>query len=253
MHKGSFPLVKQWWNSDETVMKQVESAWIRAMKQWWNMLNQDESAMQQFVSWSWNTVKNVESGWNMIMKYLESGWSSVSWSWNILNQDETVCFMVTKHLESGWNCVFHGHETSWIRMKLCVSWSWNTLFHANGTHWIRDGDHRHRFFIDFLVHGVSLRCFMLFHCCFMRFHCCFIAVSLLFHLLFHCCFTVFHCSVSRCFKVFHCHVSSCFMTMKQVQWERALSDVMAEDKSGCDPSELLVKLFVGTAVKNELI
>ena len=91
------------------------------------------------------------------------------------------------------------------------------------------------FYIDFW--------FMVFHCtvscCFITVSCCFIAVSLLFHavsllfhavsLLFHCCFiavsccfTVFHRSVSWCFKVFHCPVSSCFMTMKQVQWERAL-------------------------------
>ena len=35
-------------------------------------------------------------------------------------------------------------------------------------------------------------------------------------------FPLFHRSVSWCFKVFHCPVSSCFMTMKQLQWERAL-------------------------------
>ena len=149
-------------------LNQHETGWIRSMQQWWNMLNQDEWAMKQFVSWSWNTVKHVESGWN------------------------------------------HGHETPWIRMKQCfmvmkhsVSCQRNTL---NQGRWSQ----RYLFsYIDvwFMVfHGVSLRCFMLFHCCFM---------------LFHCCFTVFHHSVSWCFKVFHCPVSSCFMTMKQVQWGRA--------------------------------
>ena len=59
--------------------------------------------------------------------------------------------------------------------------------------------------------GVSLLCFVLFH-----------AVSRCFIALFHCCFKVFHYSASCCFKMFQCPVSSSFMTMKQVQWERAI-------------------------------
>ena len=51
-------VMKQWWNSDETVMKQVESAWNR-------MDQSDET----------------------VMKYVESRW--------ICN--ETICFMVVKH------------------------------------------------------------------------------------------------------------------------------------------------------------
>ena len=192
--KGSFPLVKQWWNSDETgwiSMKQDDSerwnsdetCWIRMNQQWnnlfhgrettWNMLNQDESAMKQFVSWSWNTVKHVESRWNMAMKHLESGWNSVSWSWNILNQDETVCFMPMKHLESG---------TVTTEISIFLYW--------------------------FLVLGVSL----LFLCCFIPVSCCFIAVSLLFHavsllfnavsLLFHAVSLLFHGVSLLCFMVF---------------------------------------------------
>ena len=58
-----------------------------------------------------------------------------------------------------------------------------------------------------VFHGVSLRCFMLFHCCFMLFH----AVS--------CCFTVFH-AVSMfsllCFILFHDASSLCFMVFQGV-------------------------------------
>ena len=95
-------------------------------------------------------------------------------------------------------------------------------------------------FLSIVFRGVSLRCFMLFHCCFMLFncyfmlfHCCFIAISCIFN-LFHCsvsfCFTVFHRSVSRCFKKFHCSVSSCFMTIKQVQWIVYFILLLAADK-----------------------
>ena len=104
----------------------------------------------------------------------------------------------------------HGHETPWIKMKQFVSWSWNTLFHANETPWIRDGDHTYiDFFYWFLVHGVSLRCFMLFHAVSLLFHCCFIAVS--------CCFI----AVSRCFIVLFHGVSRCFIALfHPVSWPR---------------------------------
>ena len=154
--------------------------------------------MKQFVSWSWNTVKHVESGWN---HGHETPWirmkQCVSWSWNTL---------------------FHANETPWIRdddhrdiyflILIFGSWCFLALFHA----------------VSLLFHAVSL----LFHAV----SCCFIAVSLMFHAVhycfkvFHCsvsfCFTVFHRSVSWCFKVFHCPVSSCFMTMKQMQWNEPL-------------------------------
>ena len=78
-----------------------------------------------------------------------------------------------------------------------------------------------------VFHGVSLRCFMLFHCCFMLFHgvslrCfmlfhyCFFAVSLLFHAvsvsqyfaaLFHAVSLLFHCCFIAVSLLFHC----CFM------------------------------------------
>ena len=157
-----------------------------------------------------------------------------SWSWNTLNQDETV-FMVMKHLESGWNSV-HGHEKPWIWMKHDHETSWIT--------WIRDDDHRDIYFLYwFLVHGMWWCFTALFHGVSLLFHAvsrCFTALSHAVSLLFHCClllfqgvhcyvsfcFTVFHRSVSWCFMVFHCPVSSCFMTMKQVQWERALNNLM---------------------------
>ena len=94
--------------------------------------------------------------------------------------------------------MFHGHETRcFMPMKHLESGTVTTEISI--------------FYIDFwfmVCIGVSLRCFMLFHCCFM---------------LFHCCLTVIHRSVSWCFKMFHCSVSSCFMTMKQVKWEQAFS------------------------------
>ena len=181
------------WNSDET-------CWIRM-----------QSAMKQFVSWSWSTVKHVESRW--------------TWSWNTLNQDETVghethCFMPMKYLEWG---------TVTTDISIFLYWFWFIVFHGVSLRWFM------------LFHC----CFKLFHAVSLLFHCCFIAVSLLFHavsLLFHCsfiavlcCFKVFHCSVSFCFtvfhrpvswcfKVFHYPVSSCFMTIKQVQWERAFRE-----------------------------
>ena len=190
------------------------------MKQWWNMLNQDKSAMKQFVSWSWNTVKHVESGWI---------------------SNETIFFMVVKHRETCWIMMKHGHETPWIRMKQCfmdmkhcfiirihewtlnqdetvclmvmkhtVSCQWNTF---NQGWWPQ----RYLFsYIDFwfiVFHGVSL-------CCFMLFHCCFIAVSLLFHavsLLCHavsCCFKVFQGVSLLCFILFH-GVSSLYLMVFQ--------------------------------------
>ena len=203
-------VMKQWWNSDET-------CWIRMNQQWnnllhgretpWIMLNQDEWAMKQFVSWSWNTVKHVESGWNMVMKHLESGWNSVfhghethfSCQWNTLNQGRRPQRYLFSYIDF-WFLVFHC-------VSLCCFIAVSLLFHA----------------VSLPLHAVSC-CFTVFHC---AVSCCFIDVSLLFHcccMLFHCCFTVFHRSVSWCFKVFHCPVSSCFMTMKQVRWERALID-----------------------------
>ena len=187
-------VMKQWWNSDETVMKQVESEWNDESLRWnsdetcwirmnqqlknlfhgretpWNMLNQDESAIKQFVSWSSNTVQHVESGWNMVMK----------------------------HLESEWNSVFHGHETPWIRMKQCVSW--NTLFHGYEIPWI----------CFMLFQGVSLFCSLLFHGvsrCFISLFHAFRHVSLLCFKVFHCsvsrCFKVFQC-------LFHDHETALF-------------------------------------------
>ena len=99
-------------NSDETVMKQVESAWnmtpLTLVKWWWNRLNQrDETAM-----------KHVELG-------------------RISN--ETICSVVIKHreiCESGWNISLRGIETPSMRMKQCVSWSWTTLLNGNDTPWI---------------------------------------------------------------------------------------------------------------------
>ena len=87
------------------------------------------------------------------------------------------------------------------------------MFHGHETHCFMPMKHRESgtvtteisiFYIDFwfmLFHGVSLRCFTLFHAV----SCCFIAVSLLFNAVSFC-FTGFH----RCFKVFHCFVSLLF-------------------------------------------
>ena len=181
------------------------------MKQWWNTLNQDVSAMKQFVSWSWNTVIHVESGW--ISK-------------------ETICFMVVKHRETCWIRMKHGHEIPWIRMKQYVSWSWNTLFHANETPWIRDGYHRDIYFLILIFCSL---CFMVFRCavlcCFISVSCCFIAVSccfnhflLLFHccsiavsLLFHCCFMLFQGVSLLCFILFHDHETGAVGTSLKVQ------------------------------------
>ena len=111
-----------------------------------------------------------------------------TWSWNTLNQDETACFVVMKH---------------------AVSCQWNTL---NQGRWLQ----RYRlFYIDFWFMVFHCAVSLLFDCRFIAVSCCFIAVSRCFTDLFH--------SVSLCFKVFHCHVSSCFITMKQMQWEWALS------------------------------
>ena len=157
-----------------------ETCWIR--------MNQDESAMKQFVSWSWNTVKHVEFGWNMVMKHLESGWSSVSWSWNTLNRDK----IVIKHTVScQWNTLNQGRWPQ--RYLFSYIDFWVMVFHCAVSCSIID--------VSFLFHC----CFMLFHCYFMLFHCWFIAVSCCFiavSLLFHCCFKVFRCSVSFCFTVF---------------------------------------------------
>ena len=54
------------------------------------MLNQDESAMKRFVSWSWNTVKHVESGWIRIMKHLKSGWKSVFHDYDYDNETDWI-------------------------------------------------------------------------------------------------------------------------------------------------------------------
>ena len=210
---NTFKARSHWWNSDETVMKQVESAW--------NRMNQSDET---------------------VMKYVESGWIS----------NETICFMVVKHRETcwirmnqQWNNLFHGREPPSNMLNQDETWSWNTLNQDETMcfmvmkHCFMPMKHLESgtvtteiyiFLYWFLVHGVSLRFFMLFYCCFMLFHCCFIAVSccfnavsLLFHtvsllfnccfmlfhccfMLFHCCFTVFHRSVSWCFKAFRCPV-----------------------------------------------
>ena len=121
-----------------------------------------------------------------------------------------------KHLESGWNSVFHGHETHcFMPMKHLESGTVTTEIYI--------------FLYWFFVHGVSLRCFMLFHCCFIAVSCCFIAVSLLFHccfiavsllfyavsLLFSCCFI----AVSRCFIALFHGVLRCFIFLfHPVSW-----------------------------------
>ena len=139
-----------WWNSDETVMKHVESAW--------NRMNQSDET---------------------VMKHVESEWMS----------NETFCFMIVKHRETCWIRMKHDYETPWIRMKQCVSWSWNTMFHANETPLIRDGDHRDiDFFIlrcFMLFHAVSCRFIavsLLFHAVSLLFH----DVSSLCFMVFHC-------------------------------------------------------------------
>ena len=137
--------------------------------------------------------------------------------------------MVVKHRES-WIRMKHGHETLWIWMKQCfivmkrtVPCQWNTLHQGR---WPQ----RYLFsYIEFwfiVFHGVSLRCFILFHCCFMPFHCCFIAVSCCF-IAVSCCFiavsllfravsrsftALFH-SVSRCFIALFQGVSRCFIAL----------------------------------------
>ena len=201
-------VMKQWWNSDETVVKQWwnsdETGWIRAMKQWWNTLNLDESAMKQFVSWSWNTLKHVQSRW-------------------IIN--ETICFMVVKHRETCWIRMKHGHETPWIKMKQCflvmkyLESGWNSVFHGHETHCFMPMKHLESrtvtteisiFLYWFLIHCVSW-CFtalfhaviFLFHCCFMLFHCCF--------MLFHCCFMLFHGVSMLCFILFQGVSLPCFI------------------------------------------
>ena len=58
---------------------------------------------------------------------------------------------------------------------------------------------------------------MLFHCCFIAVSCCFIGVSLLFDAV-----SMWHGPVIK-LPGGMLPVSSCFITMKQLQWERALS------------------------------
>ena len=93
---SDFPLSlkarSHWWNSEKTVMKQVESEWIS-----------NETICFMAVK----TLIRMKQCFT-IMKHLESGWidmnQCVSWQWNTLNQDE-----------SGWISVFHGNETPWVR------------------------------------------------------------------------------------------------------------------------------------------
>ena len=123
----------------------------------------------------------------------------VSLSWNTVKLVETVfhghetTWIRMNHNET----VFHGHETPWIRMKQCISWSWNTLFRGNDTPWI----------CFMLFRGVSLLCLMLFQgvslLCFMLFR----GVSLLCFMLFEgvslLCFMLFQGVSQLCFILSH--------------------------------------------------
>ena len=156
----------------------------------------------------------------MVVKQRETCWIRMNQQWNI-------CFMVMKHSETCWIRMKHGHETPRIRMKHCfmvmkhLESGWNSVFHGHETCCFMPMKHLESgtvtteisiFLYWFLVHGVSLRCFMLFHCCFMLFHCCFmlfhccfIAVSLLFHGVSSLCFMVFQGALLPCFILFHDH------------------------------------------------
>ena len=108
---------------------------------------------------------------------MKQWWNSGETGWIRMNQQQ--------------NNLFHGHETPWISMKQCVSWSRNTLFHSNETPFS---------YIDFW---------------FMRLH----TVPRCFAALFHAvsrCFKVFRSSVSRCFKVLHSSVSWYFKVFQGV-------------------------------------
>ena len=111
-----------------------------------------------------------------------------SWCFEVLHCAVSCCFIAVSLLFHAVSLLFHA-----------VSRCFTTLFHA------------------------ASRCFIAVSCCLTVFR---RSASRCFKVL-HCsvswCFKVLHRSVSCCFKVFHCPISSCFITMKQVQWERALS------------------------------
>ena len=105
-------------------MKQVESVWNatvhigeRALKQWWNGMNQREAESDDKT-----VMKHVESRWInnekkclIDKKRLEPCSTRLNHfvSWKTLNQ-----------VESGWNSLFHDHETN-------LETEWNNLFHGN--------------------------------------------------------------------------------------------------------------------------
>ena len=166
----------------ETVMKRVESAW--------NMTVHIGETM----------VKQVESAWNRLNQRVETLMKNVKLGWI---SNETICFVVKKH-----------RETCWVRMKHFVSWSWITL-NQDESQW------------NNVFHGHKTRCFMtMIH--FEYFSWCFVVfegVSLLCFGLFRgvlrCFIALFH-AVSRCLTAQFHDVSMCFMTIKHVQWKRAL-------------------------------
>ena len=136
MRNGIFCLQKKhwlqrsfhWWNSDEIVRKQVESAWNitvhngeTVMKQWWNRLNPHETGWIRRMKQWWNTLNQC-----------------FSWSWKTLshgNDTSCICFMVFQ----GISLLFHA-----------VSWCFK-VFHCSVSCCFK------------IFQGVSLPCFILFH------------------------------------------------------------------------------------------
>ena len=176
--------VESAWNrmnqSDETVMKHVESGWI---------------TMKQFVAWSWNTVKHVESGWIMVMKHLESGWNSVfhdhETPW-IRDGDHRDIYILILIFDSWCFMVFHcAVSCSFIVLSGCFM-----LFHccliAGSCSFIA---------VSCCFIAVSL----LFHCCFMLFQGVSLLCFILFHVVSSLCFMVFQGVSLPCFILFHDH------------------------------------------------